>query len=264
MLQKAGKVLVVEHDPELRHRLNVALYDLGFDVGEAATGREAIALCRVTPYEAVILGEGEEFVPGVSLCSQMRQILPRTELMVIGSRDDPKHRIEALEGGADDYLSRPVDFSELAARLRNAFRRASATTVQEEETIRAGEFVLDVSRRSLLKSGKEVRLTPKEFGLLAYLMRDAGRPKTHARILQAVWGLGYEGHVEYLRTFVRQLRKKLEDDPAQPQYLLTDSHVGYRFVDATRLHPAPKSDSGTLGAETRQFLPHPVVSENVA
>ena len=121
---------------------------------------------------------------------------------------------------------------ELAARIRAAVRRSSASQADPDASIRIGNIELDPARRLVRKAGEPVHLTPKEFDLLHYLMAHAGLPIMHARLLHAVWGPEYGGELEYLRTFVRQLRKKLEDDPAEPAYLLTDSHIGYRFAEA--------------------------------
>jgi len=153
----------------------------------------------------------------------------RDRLTVRDSEDD---KVTALDAGADDYVTKPFQMRELAARIRAAVRRSSDSEADPDAVIRIGNIELDPARRLVLKGGEPVRLTPTEFDLLRYLMAHAGLPITHARLLQAVWGPEYGGELEYLRTFVRLLRKKLEEDPAAPVYLLTDSHVGYRFAEA--------------------------------
>jgi two-component system KDP operon response regulator KdpE len=144
--------------------------------------------------------------------------------------------VAALDAGADDYITKPFNIRELAARLRAAVRRSSVSQVDPNAPIRIGTIELDPARKLVRKGGELIHVTPKEFDLLHYLMAHAGLPITHVRLLRAVWGPEYGGELEYLRTFVRQLRKKLEDDPAEPAYLLTDSHVGYRFAEA-KLEP---------------------------
>jgi two-component system KDP operon response regulator KdpE len=147
-------------------------------------------------------------------------------------RDREEDKVTALDAGADDYVTKPFSIRELAARIRAAVRRSSASHVDPNAVIRIGNIELDPARRVVRKGGEPVHITPTEFDLLHYLMAHAGLPITHARLLHAVWGPEYGGELEYLRTFVRQLRKKLEDDPAEPTYLLTDSHLGYRFTEA--------------------------------
>jgi two-component system KDP operon response regulator KdpE len=154
-------------------------------------------------------------------------------------RDSEEDKVAALDAGADDYITKPFHVRELAARIRAAVRRSCASTTDPDAIIRIGNIELDPARRLVRKAGGPVHLTPKEFDLLRYLMAHAGLPMMHARLLHAVWGPEYGGELEYLRTFVRQLRKKIEDDPAEPAYLLTDSHIGYRFAEAT---PEPVGD----------------------
>jgi two-component system KDP operon response regulator KdpE len=162
----------------------------------------------------------------------MRKSLPRLGILMLTVRDSEEDKVLALDAGADDYITKPFNIRELAARIRAAVRRSSASYVDPDAEMRIGNIELDPVRRLVRKAGEPVHLTPKEFDILRYLMTHAGLPITHARLLHAVWGPEYGGELEYLRTFVRQLRKKLEDDPAEPAYLLTDSHIGYRFMEA--------------------------------
>jgi two-component system, OmpR family, KDP operon response regulator KdpE len=236
--KQEGKLLVVDDDPSVRRTLHTTLYSLGFDIGEAGTGEEAIALCRIVRYEAVLLDINMPGKDGVETCRELRRLLPRIAIIMLSVNDDHERKIEALEAGADDYVTKPFHMRELTARIRSALRRSRASSVQSDELISIGDVELHPARRLVLKSGEPVHLTPKEFDLLHYLMSHAGLPITHSRLLHVVWGSEYANQVEYLRTFVRQLRKKLEDDAGNPRYLLTDSHVGYRFIDPSQ---APKT-----------------------
>lgn len=229
--KQEGKLLVVDDDPSVRRTLHTTLYGLGFDIGEAGTGEEAIALCRIVKYEAVLLDINMPGKDGIETCRELRRLLPRIAIIMLSVNDDYERKIEALEAGADDYVTKPFHMRELTARIRSALRRSRASAAQSDELISIGDVELHPARRLVLKSGEAVHLTPKEFDLLHYLMSHAGLPITHSRLLHVVWGSEYANQVEYLRTFVRQLRKKLEDDAGNPKYLLTDSHVGYRFID---------------------------------
>jgi two-component system KDP operon response regulator KdpE len=139
--------------------------------------------------------------------------------------------VVALDAGADDYITKPFQMRELGARLRSAVRRRSVQDSERGAPLRQGELELDPVRYRVVKRGQPIHLTPKEFEMLHYLMVHAGEPIPHARLLKSVWGPDYGDQIEYLRTFVRQLRKKIEDDPSNPRYLLTDAYVGYRFSD---------------------------------
>jgi two-component system KDP operon response regulator KdpE len=146
-------------------------------------------------------------------------------------RDEEKDKIEALDAGADDYITKPFQFLELTARLRSAVRRFRTRSDAPDGPVTVEEITVDPSTRRVTKKGREIHMTPKEFELLHTLMRHAGRPLAHQRLLTLVWGPEYGGEREYLRTYISQLRRKLEVDPAHPVYLLTDSYVGYRFRD---------------------------------
>jgi two-component system, OmpR family, KDP operon response regulator KdpE len=229
-----GKLLVVDDDPSVRRTLHTTLYSLGFDIGEATNGEEALALCRIVRYDAVLLDINMPGKGGIETCRELRRLLPRVAILMLSVSDDQERKIEALEAGADDYVTKPFHMRELTARIRSALRRSRVVSSQADELIQIGEVELHPARRLVTKGGEPVHLTPKEFELLHYLMAHAGMPVTHARLLHVVWGSEYANQVEYLRTFVRQLRKKLEDDAGNPKYLLTDSHVGYRFADKTQ------------------------------
>jgi two-component system KDP operon response regulator KdpE len=149
-------------------------------------------------------------------------------------RDREKDKVDALDAGADDYITKPFQFVEMMARLRSAIRRFRATNSDPNSLIRVSDITLDPSARRVTRGNQEIHLTPREFDLLHTLMRNAGRPIAHQRLLALVWGPSYGGEREYLRTYISQLRRKLESDPARPVYLLTDSYIGYRFCEPER------------------------------
>lgn len=227
----AGRILIVDDDYSIRRTLHLALYTQGFDVNEAAGAEEAAALVRALRYDAILLDINMPGRSGIELCAELRREHPAVAVLMLSVRDREEDRVEALDAGADDYIVKPFHIRELAARIRAVLRRSRAPRDAPGDTIKIGELSLQPDRRLLRKSGSLIHLTPKEFELLEYLMRHPGVPVTHARLLSTIWGPEYAGQVEYLRTFVRQLRKKLEDNPAAPRYLLTEAHVGYRFRD---------------------------------
>lgn len=226
-----GNVLIVDDDPALRRALHQTLEALGFDVTEVATGEQALREADCRPFEVVLLDLNMPGMGGVEACRLLRRQSSRLQILMLTVRDAESDRVRALESGADDHVTKPFSVPELVARLGAAVRRARAGSGDAETAGRIviGAIELDPVCRSVRKAGAEVHLTPKEFDLLQYLMVHAGRPIPHARLLQAVWGPEYGGELEYLRTFVRQLRRKLEDVPASPEYLITDAWVGYRF-----------------------------------
>jgi two-component system KDP operon response regulator KdpE len=204
---------------------------MGFAVDEASTGERAIEMIREAQYQVVLLDINMPGMGGLRACRELRKGAPRLGILMLTVRDNEDDKVAALDAGADDYITKPFNVRELAARIRAAVRRSSAQSINPDAQIRAGDIELDPVQRLVRKGDQPIHLTPKEFDLLRYLMAHAGLPITHARLLQAVWGPEYGGELEYLRTFIRQLRKKLEDNPAIPTYLLTDSHVGYRFAE---------------------------------
>jgi two-component system KDP operon response regulator KdpE len=227
-----GKVLLVDDDASIRRALHTTLIALGFEIEEASSGEQAVSFVRTERYDAVLLDINMPGVGGIEACRTLRQLAPALPILMLTVRDGADDKIDALDAGADDYITKPFHVGELTARVRSAVRRSRQAQGESETLIAIGKVELDRERRLVKKSGAIVHLTPKEFDLLYCLMSHAGRPLTHARLLTSVWGTEYGNEVEYLRTFVRQLRKKLEDDPARPKYLLTESYIGYRFKEA--------------------------------
>jgi two-component system KDP operon response regulator KdpE len=229
-----GTILVVDDDSSTRRALRVTLTGMGFTVVEAARGEEALSLARVTWFDAVLLDVDMPGMGGVEACRCIRRAVARLPILMLTVMDSEDDKVFALDAGADDYITKPFQVRELTARLRSAVRRRNAQDIYRDAPIRHGQLELDPVKYRVLKSGHAIHLTPKEFEVLHYLMMHAGEPIPHARLLKSVWGPEYGNELEYLRTFIRQLRKKIEDDPKNPQYLLTDAYVGYRFNELPR------------------------------
>jgi two-component system KDP operon response regulator KdpE len=227
-----GKVLIVDDEPSIRRALRTTFGTLGFDIAEAVTGEQALPLLRAANFDAVLLDVNMPGMGGIQACREIRRQFPRLAVLMLTVRDHENDKVEALDAGADDYVTKPFPIRELVARVRAAVRRSHTPADHGNAVISIGQITLDPLRRLVQKNGATIHLTPKEFDLLYYLMKNAGLPMMHARILGSVWGPEYGNELEYLRTFMRQLRKKLEDDAARPTYLLTDSHIGYRFREA--------------------------------
>jgi two-component system, OmpR family, KDP operon response regulator KdpE len=228
-----GTVLVVDDESSIRRALRATLSSLGFVTVEAGRGEEAMSLVRTAQFHAVLLDINMPGMGGIETCRAIRRAFPRLQILMLTVRDSEDDKVEALDAGADDYITKPFHLRELTARLRAAIRRTQVEADEKDLPISVGDIELDPVRHSVQKNGRIVHLTPKEFEMLHYLMAHAGQPIPHARLLNSVWGPEYGNELEYLRTFMRQLRKKLEDDPSHPKYLLTDTHVGYRFHEGS-------------------------------
>jgi two-component system KDP operon response regulator KdpE len=226
-----GTNLVVDDDSATRRALHMTLSGMGFTVVGAARGEEALSLVRVTRLDAVLLDVDMPGMGGMEACRAIRHAVARLPILMLTVMDSEDDKVLALDAGADDYITKPFQLRELTARLRSAVRRRNAQDSDRDRPIRLGQIELDPVKYRVQKSGRSIHLTPKEFEMLHYLMMHAGEPIPHARLLKSVWGAEYGDELEYLRTFVRQLRKKIEDDPRHPQYLLTDAYIGYRFAD---------------------------------
>jgi two-component system, OmpR family, KDP operon response regulator KdpE len=230
-VEPRSKVLIVEDDEDIRQSLFETLGALGFLIGEASNGEEALVRLRMVNYDAVLLDINMPGMGGVETCRRIVQICPRLPVIMLTVRDDEEDKVEALDAGAHDYVTKPFQIRELTARIRAAIRSSKAIAVSSDLSIDIGDLELNPGRRQVKKLGQEIRLTPKEFEMLHYLMGHAGRPVPHSRLLISLWGPEYGNEREYLRVLINQLRKKIEDDPAHPTYILTESHVGYRFRD---------------------------------
>ena len=230
--QPAIRILVVDDEPAIRRALRAPLLELGFQVTEASRGEEALQTLRGAACDVVLLDINMPGIGGIETLRRIRAVAPRLPVLMLTVRDGEEEKVEALELGADDYVTKPFSTRELIARIRTAVRRVRAPIRPEDAPIEIGEIRLEPVKRIVTRRGAPVHLTRKEFDILHCLMSRAGRVVTYARLLTAVWGADCREEVEYLRTFIRQLRKKIEDDPSNPVYVLTDVYVGYRFADA--------------------------------
>jgi two-component system KDP operon response regulator KdpE len=224
-----ARILVVDDEPALRQALRTSLTASGFVVSEARNGDEALRSFDPAQYDLVLLDINMPGIGGVETCRRLRALAPGVGIVMVTVRDSEEDQVRALESGADDFVTKPYRFRELLARLRSVLRRIAAHQAPPASALRAGDLELDVENGILRKAGVEVHLAPKELELITFFLRHQGVPLPHARLLRAVWGPEFGNEVEYLRSYVRMLRKKIEDDPARPAYILTEPWVGYRF-----------------------------------
>jgi two-component system KDP operon response regulator KdpE len=227
-LDEKGNILVVDDEPQITRVLKTTLSSHGYGVRTASDGDEAVQLMKDWPPDLVITDLRMPNMSGLDLCRHLRA-RSRVPIIVLSVKGEERTKVEALDAGADDYVTKPFGVNELLARVRATLRRA--TTPEEPEMLRidAGDFHIDIPTRTVLVKDREVHLTPKEFDLLVYLARHPGKVLTHRTLLGAVWGGNCVEQPEYLRVFVGHLRKKLEPDESAPRYILTEPWVGYRF-----------------------------------
>lgn len=226
---RQSSVLIVDDETPLRKALCTSLAASGFNVEEARSGAEALDTVQRHPFDLVLLDINMPGISGIDACRRIRGISPQAGIIMVTVRDLEDDKVRALEAGADDYITKPFKLRELTARLRAVLRRTRFQLPEEPTVLEAGKLRMDVVRRQLWREEEEIHLSPKEFELLAFMMKNAGAPLTHVKLLRSIWGIEYGGELEYLRSYVRMLRKKIEDNPAQPEYILTEPWVGYRF-----------------------------------
>jgi two-component system KDP operon response regulator KdpE len=224
------RILVVDDEPQLTRVLRTGLKSRGYDVRVAADGLTALETFGDWHPELVITDLAMPNLDGLELCRRLRSV-SQVPIIVLSAKGEEKTKVEALDIGADDYVTKPFGIDELLARVRASLRRASTTIETEAEptVLETGDFRVDLESRTVTVRAREVHLTPKEFDLLTYFMKHAGKVLTHRTLLAALWGGNYVEQNEYLRVFVGNLRKKIETDPTGPRYILTEPWVGYRF-----------------------------------
>ena len=222
-----SRILVVDDEPQLTRVLLRSLTSKGYDVRIAGDGEFALQTFHDWPPSLVVTDLAMPNMGGLELCRKLREV-SEVPIIVLSVRGEEKTKVEALDAGADDYVTKPFGMDELLARIRAALRRQPATESQSDN-LEAGEFRVDLDAHIVTRGGEELRLTPKEFDLLTFLIRNAGKVLTHRALLGAVWGGDYTQQNEYLRVFIGQLRKKIEPDPSKPRFILTEPWIGYRF-----------------------------------
>ncbi len=223
----AGRILVVDDDPQIRRVMRVTLSGQGYEVDDAKDGDAALLKLRDERFDLVLLDMNMPGMAGLEAC---REIRAQSDIAIImlTVRDTETDKVEALDAGADDYVTKPYNPPELLARIRAALRR-TPSMLEPSGRMFLGGVEVDFDARQVIAAGKSVRLTPKEFELLRYLVAHANKTVSHRELLQAVWGPDYGDQVDYLRVFVNQLRKKIEPKPSAPVFLLTEPWVGYRL-----------------------------------
>jgi two-component system KDP operon response regulator KdpE len=227
-MSQSQRILVVDDEAQIARVLRRSLAARGYEAQVASEGEEALEIFHAWTPDLVITDLSMPNMGGLELCRRLRAI-SRVPIIVLSVKGEERAKVEALDAGADDYVTKPFGMDELLARVRAALRRAPAPDGGEVKEIEAGDFHVDPEARVVTVRGGEVRLTPKEYELLVYLIRRPGKVLTHRALLGAVWGGDYVEQTEYLRVFIGQLRKKIEADPAKPRYILTEPWVGYRF-----------------------------------
>jgi len=227
-MSETQKILVVDDEPQILRVLRMSLKAHRFDVRTASDGESALDLFRDWSPDLIITDLSMPLMNGLELCRKIRKI-SETPIIVLSVKGEEKTKVEALDAGADDYITKPFGIDELLARVRATLRRVPNGKAKTETKIEVGDFLVNLETHQILVKDKEIHLTPKEFELLAYLVKNHGKVITHRTLLGAIWGGNFTEQTEYLRVFLGNLRKKIEPNSAKPQYILTEPWVGYRF-----------------------------------
>lgn len=235
-----ARILIVDDDPEIHHLVSISLRNQGYEVIAALNGLVALDLIVQAKPQLVLLDLNLPEMSGLEVIQNIREQLKMSSsvlpVIFLSAQDEEETKVQALDLGADDYLTKPFSIKELLARVRTALRRVAelkSSKIQSSNEpgryFRAGRLEVDTTGRIVKIDTKEIRMTPTEFSLLEYLIQNVGKVLTHRQLLQKVWGQNYGSESEYLRTFIKQLRRKIEPDPANPAHILTESGIGYRF-----------------------------------
>jgi two-component system KDP operon response regulator KdpE len=224
----AGRILVVDDEPQIRRIMRTTLTGAGYEVDDAKTGEEALEKLRDYHPDLVLLDMNMPGMGGLAACREIRAGAG-VAIIMLTVRNIESDKVEALDAGADDFVTKPFSTPELLARIRAALRRVPASTQSSPARIRVGQLVIDFSGRTAFNGVRTSHLTPKELDLVRYLTSHANEAVAHRELLQAVWGPDYGDQVDYLRVFIRNLRKKIESDPDHPEFVTTEPWVGYRF-----------------------------------
>ena len=219
--------MVIDDEPQIRKLLKVSLKAHGYDVGEAENGQEGVSRSALLKPDLIILDLGLPDMDGKEVIQIIREWL-KAPIIILTARDQEQEKIEALDAGADDYITKPFGMGELMARVRVSLRRADR--VSDDPVITCGDLVIDIAQRRVTVSNREVKLTPTEYDIMKALAQHAGKVLTHKQLLKLVWGNQYSGDTHYIRIYIGQLRRKVEENPTQPRYIITESGVGYRLM----------------------------------
>ena len=228
-MTNAPHILVIDDELQIQRALRTILTEKGFRVTTASRGEEGLTLAATHEPELVILDLGLPDMDGVEVCTRLRE-WTQCPIIVLSVRDSERDKVAALDRGADDYLTKPFGIEELLARVRVALRHSVYRKSEQTKILKAGLVTIDLAWHIIKRGDEEIKLTGTEYKLLVYLASNHGRVLTHQSILTHVWGPADANHTEYLRVYMRQLRKKLEEDPERPQYILTEPGIGYRFI----------------------------------
>jgi two-component system KDP operon response regulator KdpE len=222
------RVLIVDDEPQILRALRINLSVRGYEVTTAATGAAALRAAAQTRPEVIVLDLGLPDIDGLEVLAGLRG-WNDTPVIVLSARSDSAEKVAALDAGADDYVTKPFGMDEFLARLRAAVRRGAASADADEPVVETDSFTVDLAAKKVIKNGREIHLTPTEWGMLEMLVRNRGKLVGREDLLKEVWGPSYAKETHYLRVYLAQLRRKLEDDPSRPRHLLTEAGMGYRF-----------------------------------
>jgi len=228
-MSNAPHILVIDDEPQILRAIRTILTEKQFKVTTASRGEEGLTLAATSEPDLIILDLGLPDLDGVEVCARLRE-WTQIPIIILSVRDNERDKVAALDKGADDYLTKPFGIEELLARVRVALRHSARAQGTRSKVVKAGRLTIDLAWHIVKLGEEEVKLTGTEHKLLAYLAANHGRVLTHQSILTNVWGPADADHTEYLRVYMRQLRKKLEADPERPQYILTEPGIGYRFI----------------------------------
>ncbi|HEY4330731.1 MAG TPA: response regulator [Phycisphaerae bacterium] len=231
MTESQPTILVIEDEEPIRKFLRAGLSAHGYRLIESSTGKDGLVQAASAQPDLIILDLGLPDMDGVDLTRQIRE-WSKIPIIIVSARGKEQDKVIALDAGADDYLTKPFGVGELLARLRVALRHRAVSLMDGESVFEIGDLKVDLARRQVSVAGNPVHLTPNEYRLLAILVKYAGRVLTHRQLLKEIWGPDSSQETHYLRVYMNQLRQKLEADPTQPRYLVTESGVGYRLMDA--------------------------------
>ena len=230
MSKTSPLILIIEDELPIRRFLRASLSDEDYRLNEASTGMEGLRVAQQQPPDLVVLDLGLPDLDGQEIIQRLRE-WSKVPIIVLSARDQEAQKIQALDGGADDFVTKPFGIGELLARIRTALRHSIAET-SESTVMEFGEVRVDLAARVVYRNNQEIHLTPLEYKLLVTMLKDNGKVLTHRFLLREVWGPSNSTELHYVRVFVANLRKKLERDPARPEYFLTEPGVGYRFIRA--------------------------------